>query len=178
MEDLVAARLLFPSGLSCLSGNRLFLCSRQFLCPRLAALKATQSPQCNSGGILFRLGFLRLGIRHHGIQHFTCELLVVGLLLCGSLLCHTGSVAQWGLLVQSSICEGVMGYYRWNYSCPSCGKIIHMRASLSVRKCPFCGEPVTPAEIRRQKGRQGILAVILFVAAALMLLWLNHIRYH
>lgn len=45
-----------------------------------------------------------------------------------------------------------MAKYKYEYRCPRCGTqlVLKMRTTLTKRRCPHCGLPITPDEIDRQ----------------------------
>jgi transcription initiation factor TFIIIB Brf1 subunit/transcription initiation factor TFIIB len=46
-----------------------------------------------------------------------------------------------------------MAWFKYSYKCPHCGTYLElrMRVTLTARRCPQCGAPITPKEIDRQE---------------------------
>jgi putative FmdB family regulatory protein len=65
-----------------------------------------------------------------------------------------------------------MAKYKYEYRCPKCGTQLEfkMRVTQTKRKCPHCGEPITPEEIDRQAAKQFVLKCIGLVVTAVLVI--------
>jgi predicted RNA-binding Zn-ribbon protein involved in translation (DUF1610 family) len=56
----------------------------------------------------------------------------------------------------------VVAGFKYEYTCPNCGSylVLKMRVTITRRRCPECGTPITPHEIDIQRERQKLIEML------------------